>query len=393
MSRKKTVRQARVPRVAVLVDTSTSWGRRVLQGINNYARKNGPWQIFVEARGMEERLRVPPGWQGEGIIARVGSSQMAAELKALGLPVVNVSGIQLPDDGFTRVTTDLRNGASLALNHFLDRGFRHFAYFSLMGLSYVAAQQDAFVVAVRQSGNECAVNSVKPHTGAEPDWNLDLAKLGQWLKSLPKPVGLLTWNSSSGRELIYACQMAGLLVPEEVAIISGSDDDVLCEMLHIPLSAIQVAGEQIGHRSAELLDKLMRGGTAPKKPILIPPLRVVTRQSTDTLALHDPALVKALSFIRENAGKPVQVGDVAREAGLSRRVLERRLLQSLGRSPATEIRRVHLERAKSLLVGTDLPIPDVADAAGFGSPEYFAYTFKAEMRKTPLQYRKEIRSR
>src|ERR1019366_5266383 len=127
-----------VHRVAMLVDTSTSWGRRILQGINNYTRKRGPWQIFVEARGMESRLRVPPGWQGDGVIAQVDNSPMAAELKSLGIPVVNVSGIALPDAGFARVTTDLRAGAALALNHFLDRGFHHFAYFSLMGLSYVA---------------------------------------------------------------------------------------------------------------------------------------------------------------------------------------------------------------------------------------------------------------
>jgi LacI family transcriptional regulator len=375
------------------VDTSTSWGRRILQGISNYTRKRGPWQIFVEARGAEERLRVPPGWQGDGVIARVSNSPMASDLNALGIPVVNVSGIELPNARFARVTTDMRAGAALALNHFLDRGFHHFAYFSLMGLSYVAAQQNAFVEAVRQSGNECAVYSVQPRKGAEPDWTLDLGELGRWLKSLPKSVGLLTWNPSTGRELIYACHTAGLLVPEEVAVISGSDDDVLCELLHIPLSAIQVAAEQIGHRAAESLDKLMRQGAAPKKPILIPPLQVVTRQSTDTLALRDPAMVKALGFIRENAAKPVQVSDVAQETGVSRRVLERRFLQALGRSPATEIRRVHLERAKSLLVGTDLPIPEVADAAGFGSSEYFAYVFKTEMRKTPLQYRKEIRSR
>ncbi|MBI5385407.1 MAG: substrate-binding domain-containing protein [Verrucomicrobia bacterium] len=387
------LRPAPVPRVAVLVDTSTSWGRRLLQGINNYTRKHGPWQVFVEARGMEEPLRVPPGWQGDGVIARVGHATMAAELQALRLPVVNVSGIQLPETDFARVTTDMKAGAALAVNHFLDRGFRHFAYFSLLGLSYVATQQDAFVEAVRQSGNECAVHAVKPRTGAEPDWNLDLAELGRWLKSLPKPVGVLTWNASSSREIMFACQVAGLLVPEEVAVLSGSDDDVLCELLHVPLSAIHVASDQIGHRAARMLDKLMRGGAAPKKPVLIPPLRVVTRQSTDTLAIRDRALVKALSFIRENAARPIQVDDVARQAGISRRVLERHFMQILGRSPATEIRRVHLERARTLLVESDLPIPDVAEAAGFGSPEYLAYVFRTEVGMTPLRYRKEIRSR
>ncbi len=397
MAAKRSLRRARgpsqVPRVAVLVDTSTSWGRRILRGINNYTRKRGPWQIFVEARGMEERLRVPPGWQGDGVIARVGNAAMAEELKALKLPVVNVSGIQLPNAEFPRVTSDLRAGAALALDHFLDRGFQHFAYFKLQGLSYVVAQEHAFVEAVQKAGKECAVHAVKPRTGAEPDWNLDLAALGEWLKSLPKPVGLLTWNPSSSREIIYACQIAGLLVPEEVAVISGSDDDVLCELLHIPLSGIEVAAEQIGHHAAAVLDKLMRGGAAPKKPTLIPPLRVVRRQSTDTLAIGDRALVRALSFIRENAGREIQVDEVARQAGVSRRVLERRFTQVLGRSPATEIRRVHLERAKTLLVETDLPIPDVAEAAGFGSPEYLAFLFRTETGKTPLRYRKEIRSR
>lgn len=381
-----------IKRVAMLVDTSTSWGRRILQGINSYTRTHAPWQVFVEARGLEERLRVPAGWNGHGVIARVGNSAMGHELKALGIPVVNVSGIHLPGLDFPRVTTDLPGGAALALEHFLDRGFRNFAYFSLSGLAYVESQEDAFIRAVQRAGHHCAVHGVKPRTGAEPDWNLDLAPLADWLRRLPKPVGVLTWNPSSSREIIYACQMAGLLVPEEVAVISGGDDDVLCELLHIPLSAVHVAAEQIGRMAAELLDKLMEGGTAPKGPKLVPPLRIVTRQSTDTLAVRDSAVVRALEFIRKNSGRPIQVGAVAREAGVSRRALERRFVQALGRSPAGEIRRAHMDRAKMLLVETDIPIPQVAEEAGFGSPEYLAYVFRTELGQTPLKYRKETRS-
>jgi len=389
-----------MPRVAVLVDTSTSWGRRVIQGINSYARAHGPWQIFVEARGLEERLRLPSGWEGDGVIARLATTQITEELTELGLPVVNVSGIRVPgSEKFPRVTTDLPAGATLALDHFVQRGFRHFAYFSLAGLSYVRVQEDAFVNAVLNSGYDCAVHSVKPGTGAEPDWSLDLRQLGKWLKSLPKPVGILTWNPSSSREVIYACQSSGLLVPEEVAVISGADDDVLCEVLQVPLSALHVGAERIGHLASEALDKLMRERSGPrgarsrKSPptdVFIPPLHIVTRQSTDTLAVRDPALVKALSFIRLHAGHAIQVSQVARESGISRRALERRFIQTLGRSPATEIRRVHLERAKSLLAETALSIPQIADAAGFGSPEYLAYVFRTELGRTPLRYRKEI---
>lgn len=379
--------------MAVLVDTSTSWGRRIHTGIHNYERQQGPWQVFVEARGMEEPLRVPAGWRGDGVIARVGSPGMVRELEALGLPVVNVSGIELKGARFPVVSTDLGASAELAVRHFLDRGFHHFAYFSLLGLTYVARHQAAFVRAVERAGGDFASFAVRPMAGAEPDWNLDLARVGAWLRGLPKPVAILTWNPSSGREVIYACQEAGLLVPEEVAVLSGADDDLLCEVLHVPLSAILVAAEQIGHQAAATLDQLLSGRPAPDGPTLIPPLRIVTRQSTDTLAIRDPVMVKALNFIRNQAGHPRGVPDVAAAAGVSRRVLERRFSEVLGRSPAFEIRRVRLTRAKRLLEETDLPMPDVAEASGFGSPEYMAQVFQAELHCTPLRYRKETRLR
>jgi LacI family transcriptional regulator len=379
------------PRVAVLVDTSTSWGRRLVTGINNYAREHGPWQLFVEARGLEERLQVPRGWRGEGIIARVGSRAMVRDLLAHRLPVINVSGISLPDANFPRVTTDMHGTTQLAVKHFVDRGFRHFAYFSLLGLPYVTPQQDAFIASLKEAGYDCAVHGVKHHAGAEPDWNLDVAKLAEWLRELPKPVGILTWNADSGRQVIYAAHRARLQVPEEVALLSGSDDDLLCEVSLVPISAVLVATEQIGYRAAEVLDRLLRGRAAPKSPTLIPPVGIVTRQSTDTLAIRDRALALAMSFIRSNAAKPIQVDDVARHVGLSRRVLERRFAQVLDRTVAEEIRRVHFDRAKTLLVETNLAIPEVAEAAGFGTPEYFAYVFKREMGRTPLKYRKQIR--
>ena len=381
-----------IPRVALLVDTSTSWGRRIIHGVSNYVRQHKPWQLFVEARGMEERLRVPAGWQGDGVITRVSSLPMSRELQALRVPVVNVSGIRLSRTCFPQVTSDVKEVADMALAHFAERGFKHFAYFSVLGVTYVGTQKDAFVHAVRESGKECSVYSVKPQAGAEPNWNLDLARLGEWIKGLPKPVGILTWNASGGREILYACQFAGLLVPEEVSVLSGSDDDVLCEHLRPPLSGVLVDAEQIGHAAAALLDRLMQGKPAPTEPTLIPPLSVVTRQSTDTLAMDDSKLIRAIAFIRENAAQPIQVNDVTRHAGLSRRVLERRFLQTLGRSPASEIRRVHLERARHLLLDTKVPIPEIAEASGFGSPEYLAYAFKSQTGKTPLEYRKTIRS-
>ncbi len=383
----------RIPRIGVLVETSTTWGRGVVSGIQRYAEIHGPWLTFIEPHGAEERVMLPSGWRGDGVIARVAHSPLAAELQAMNIPVVNVSAIQLPGKTFPCVTTDLTASGKLAASYFLDRGFRSFGYFSLLGLHYVTSHQQAFAEKLKEAGYPCAVYSVRPRRGAELDWNHDLAELGKWLDSLPKPVAMLSWNATSSREVLFACQLAGLLVPEEVSILSGSDDDLLCAKAHIPISGIQVPAEQIGYRAAELLDGLMRRQKPKSQTVLVTPSGISGRRSSDTLAISDKALVKAINFIRNNADKPIQVLDVSTYSGLSRRALERRFEAVLGRSPASEIRRAHMERAKELLTNSDMPVPDVAEKSGFGSPEYLSFMFRRELGKTPLKFRRAGRSR
>lgn len=392
-TRRKKKLPLRIPRVGVLVDTCTTWGRMVCTGIQKYAERNGPWLVFIEPLGVEEHVSLPKGWLVDGVIARIGHPALARELCALKTPVVNVSGIQLPNDTFSRVSSDLSTSGKMAAQHFLDLGYTSFAYFSLQGLTYVKAHQQAFAEKLAESGYTCASYSVRPKHGAIPDKNLDLKELGKWLTSLPKPVAVLSWNASPSREVLFACQLAGLLVPEEVSILSGCDDDLLCAMAHIPISGIQVAGEEIGYQAAELLNKLLRKKRQKKQTILIPPPGITRRRSSDHLAISDVALAKAVSFVRTHAAYPIKVSDVATYAGLSRRALERKFELVLGRSPATEIRRVHVERAKELLATTDLPIPEVTEKSGFGSPEYLSFVFRQDVGQTPLKYRRSIRNR
>ena len=377
-------------RVAVLVDTSTTWGREVIAGVHRYSRETADWQLFVEPRGMEQRHWLPLGWKGDGVIARVGFSDLAKRLRALKMPVVNVSGITLPRVRFPRVLSDQVAAARIAAEHLLDRGFQHFAYFSLLGLEYVAEHQQGFADALRQRGFGCEVYAVRPQLGAEPDWNLDMKRLGKWLSEIPKPLAVFTWNSGSARDLIYACLQAGLAVPEEVAVLSGSDDDLFCEVAPVSISAVQLAAEQIGYRAAGALAQLM--GTPAAKPPgqeLIQPLGVVDRQSTDTLAVKDPAMFKALRFIRDNPARVLQVEEVALQSGLCRRTLELRFQKLLGRSPAAEIRRVRINRAIDLLRDTNLAVATVAERSGFSSPEYMASVFRAHFASSPLRYRKQ----
>ncbi len=376
----------------VLVDTSTTWGREIINGVIRFTNRRPLGRIFVEARGMQERLRVPKTVNVQGVIARVRSDEMASDLKAMKVPVVNVSGIKLTECVFPQVTSNMRKVAELAVEHFVEKGFLHFGYFGLKGLRYVTEQQHQFEEKVSQMGYSCASFRETTHRGVEPDWCHN-RELLLWIKELPKPVGIFSWNASSAREILYACLDAGLRVPDEVAILSGSEDDLLCQAAPIPISAVVPATQLLGFRATEVLHNLIRGGPSQSEPILIPPIGVKTRQSTEILAVQDPALVKALNFLSQNPDKQINVDYLARQAGVSRRALERRFRDVLKRTPADEIRRVRLETARRLLAETDLPISAVADALGFESQGYFASLHRRYFKKSPIQYRLECRPR
>ena len=380
-----------VPHVAVLVETSTGWGRQLIRGIAAYTREYGPWNTWIDPYEHGARLRLPRDWRGQGILARVSSEAMARHVAAAGIPVVNVSTLEFPGVTLPQVSTDLRAAARLAAKHFLDRGFRNFAYYGLQRPCYVEHYRHGFLESLAEAGCECSVYRPQRGTGTGTSWTAHLRDIVRWLKGLPTPVALLVWPARRGRDILYACRQVGLLVPEQVAVLVGDDDDLLCEESHPSLSGIVLNSQCVGYEAAVRLDRLMRARRIPKAPLLVTPSGVISRQSTDTLAIQDADVVSALTFIRNHVSSPIGVKELLRAVPVSRRVLERRFLQLLGRTPGQEIRRVRLERAKRLLAETDWTIPKVATASGFGSSEYLAYVFKCETGTTPRDYRSTIR--
>jgi LacI family transcriptional regulator len=173
-------------------------------------------------------------------------------------------------------------------------------------------------------------------------------------------------------------------------LISGTDDDLLCGLSHIPISAVHVASHRIGLRAAEVLVDMLQGKDPPPD-MLVPPLGVISRRSTDVIPLDDAVVAAAMRLILAHSGQPLQVEEIARHAGVSRRALERRFLAVLSRSPGAELRRVRGERARQLLAGTDLPMDAIAVEAGFGSADYLGQVFRADFGCTPTRYRQRFR--
>jgi LacI family transcriptional regulator len=194
-------------------------------------------------------------------------------------------------------------------------------------------------------------------------------------------------NDDRAEQLIEACRTAHLRVPDEVAVIGADNDELVCGFCNPPLSSVAIDFERAGYESAKLLHALMSGRRPNRHKIIATASHVVTRRSTDILAVEDPAVARALRYIRDHDQGPVAVGDVARASGLSRRALEKRFRATLARSILSEIRRGRIEHIAQLLAETSLSISDIADRLGFDGPQHIARYFRAGKGMTPREFR------
>ncbi len=360
-------------RVALLVDTATSYGRGLLRGIAQYARRHGPWTLVVEPGGLGEH---PAKLRGvDGILALLRSPEQVRRVRRARVPFVDLD-FALQGLAPWPVCNDERGVAATAAAHLADRGFRSFAFCGWnRGDWWEEERLDAFRAALKP-----AAPAVYP--------GRNINRLARWLAALPKPCGLFASNDQRGRHVLEAARAARLRVPEDLAVVGVDDDEVLCEMTVPPLSSVGLDTLRIGFEGAEALDGLMRGRRMSRRSRVIPPRGVVTRQSTDVLAFADAALSAAVRFLRVNVGRPIGVMDLARAAGVSRKTLELRFREALDRTPHEEILRARLERVRDLLSRTDWPLKRIAAESGFTYPEHLHAVFRRREGMTPAAYRR-----
>jgi LacI family transcriptional regulator len=380
----------RRPHVALIVETSSAYGRRVLRGITAYVRSHQPWSIFLEQRALTTR---PPGWlegwKGDGIISRATDRRLAEALVRSRIPVVDLTD-RHGDAGFPQIRSDDEAIGRLAAEHLLGRGFRCLAFCGFERESWSKRRLDAFAEAAREAGASCD-RFETPWFGSDVSWEDEQADLTAWLKGLPRPVGVMACNDVRGQHVIDACARIGVAVPEEVAVIGVDDDSLLCELCDPPLSSVIANPERVGYLAAELLDALIRGERPESRVQTVEPLGIATRQSTDVAAIDDPDIALVVKLVRENACKGLNVDDLLAAVPLSRSILERRLRKHVGLSPLGLIRQTQIKRIQQLLVETDLPLDQIGPLAGFKHPEHMSVVFKREVGQTPGAYRRGAR--
>lgn len=386
-----------IPKIALLVETARGYGRGLLRGIVRYARLHGPWSFYVTPGDFEQAVPRMQQWGGTGIIARIETPRIAKAILDTGLPTIalDLSTSQLAEGNplakMSEVASDSYQAAIMASEHLLERGFTQFGFVGIPERVWSERREAGFRDRIVEAGFEPLVYPY-PRKSRDRQWERELGRLAQWLKDLPKPIGVMACNDDRGREVLEACREARIHVPEQIAVIGVDNDQLLCDLADPPLSSVALNAEAGGYRVATLLDKMMHGRVRRKQTLVVEPLHVVVRRSTDIIALEDIDVASALRFIHENAARPIGVNDVVRHVQLSRRSLEIRFQNVVGRTVHAEIQRVRLERAKQLLTETDLPIPKIAEATGYGSASYLGQVFRQTLGTTPARFRRHARN-
>ena len=382
-------------RIALLIDTATSWGSGLIEGIAEYAKsKHKRWVFSFEPRGKYDKMLLPEGWTGDGVIARITNSDLAEQIIAKRVPAVNVSWFRYGENLIPVCTCDETQAAKLAVRYFLDNGYRQFAYCaSSLRPSYYDRLGAAYTEYLEKLGYPCVQFAPNNGGSPKPDAEAQLRQLSNWLVQLPRPVALLAFDDLQGRLVTEACTQCNLAVPDDIAVLGGEHDELSSRVSTPPLSGIDQSPQEVGFHAANMLDQQLTGKAVATSDVRLPPARIIVRQSTDKVAVDDELLSEAIRYIHRNYATDIRISDILAEIPLSRRALEIGFRHYLGRTPRDEIRRVRVHKALELLSDSDWPVTKIANACGFDRPELLTRAFRREFKATPSEFRKRLTHR
>ena len=380
--------------VALVLSLNKRFDRKVIEGVTRFVHESGTWSVFLED---DPSAKIPDFSRGhfDGVIADLDDPRIPQQVAGLAMPVVGIGGIEAGcalNLTVSTVGTHNRKIAELAADYLMRLGLRSFGYCGVPASTidpWNRERQETFARQVEAQGHACSIFSARYKPSHS--WEQLQEAIGAWLSPLPKPVGVLAANDVRARHVLEACRRFGFRVPDDVAVLGVDNDDLICELATPPLSSIVQGTEEIGYRAARLLDDLMRRRARRVTNILVDPVTIVERASTDLIATSDRVVADALRVIRQQACGGIGVAQVARGIGVSRSTLDGHFRRTVGRSVHDEILRVQVNSARTLLAATDLPLDEIARRAGFCHAQYLSAIFKRECGQTPGDYRRRAR--
>lgn len=359
------------------------------QGVMKYAREAG-WTL--DLRALRSGILPEPGGI-DGILCLLGGWESRPELtdyvRHAGVPVVDMHADEAAGIPAGRVLLHNRKMGMLAAQHFASRGFTR-CLFCCRSLSDISARErrQGFVDSLDEQGishrtfehvlavsHASAVGNLVPHLMTE-------------LEREAGPLGVFAENDDFAALVLDACDRLDLRVPEQVAVLGCGNDPLVVDYTRVPLSSVDPDNAGRSYRASQLLEGLMNGEPILCEPVLIEPLGIVTRQSTDIMAVPNLSVARALTFIRRHfTDTALDTDRVSGACGVPPRTLARLFKQYLNRSVADEIGRLRRQRAQQLLGTGGVTATEAALQSGFASLLHLRRNFQRHLGMTPRIWR------
>lgn len=378
-------------KIALLFNANKVYDRQVVEGIGQYIQASQcMWDIFVEDEFIYHTNTINQ-LSIDGIIADFDDPKTVELLQNTLIPTIAVGSSYKQVDfypHFPYVATDNAALVEMALSHLQDKGLSQFAFYGLQVNTHKhwsIERRDAFVELMEK--NHYPIYLYEGVQVRAQNWLEEQQKLIVWLKSLPSHTGIIAVTDARARHLLQACEYSKIAVPEELCVIGIDNEELIQYLSRVSLSSVEQGAREIGYQAAKLLHKLLNGQKAPSTPILIPPITVHTRNSTDYRSLSDPLVIQAMHYIRHRACHGIKVEQVLDHLEISRSNLEQRFKNEMDRTIHQVIHEEKIARAKNLLEQTDISIQEIADICGYPSVQYFYSVFKKEFEMTPKEFR------
>ncbi|QWT18936.1 DNA-binding transcriptional regulator [Bacillus sp. NP157] len=378
-------------RIALLFNANKVYDRQVIAGIGHYLNSTRvEWDLFLE-EDFRSRMRDIHQFKGDGVIADFDDPEAASALHELHIPVVAVgSSYHDPKaypSGVPYIATDNDRLVRLAYDHLIEQGLSRFAFYSIPpapGSRWAQEREHAFRQIVTAENVEGLVYEGSPTSAG--GWGEAVEHLVEWLGGLPKPIGVIAVTDARARQLLQACVIGGIAVPEQVAIV-GIDNDPMAQLLNrIPLTSVIQGAEEMGRTAAHVLHQMLRGMDCSTTRVVVPPVGINVQVSSRFQPMRSPHVMRASHYIRQYGLLGIKTEQVADYVGVSRTVLEEHFKRELKQTVHQAILKYKLDTACDLIVNGDTTLADIAIRCGFTSLQYMYAVFRREYDCTPRQY-------
>ncbi len=381
-------------KIILLIDLGEEYGTGLLKGITRYSQKYGPWVFcrmpgyFREKNGVEGILKWAKEWEADGIIGQFYSDSSVEKLMKAGIAVV-AEDFKERQKNIPNITGDYLSTGRMGAEYFLRKGFKNFAFYGFKNIVWSRERLQGFENRVNEEGYTVHQFEHQRKFKYQELWYYKPSALSKWLKSLPKPIALMTCDDNQAMHITEACRISNIRIPEEVAVLGVDNDEMLCNLLDPPLSSIALDIEKGGYEAARLIHTMIKTNNKEFYDVVVEPTQVVTRNSTDIYAAKDKYIGMALKYIHNNVDKNMKVSDVLEQVPLSRRSLEIRFQKVTGLPVYEYIFNLRIERFTQKLLETDDSIFEIAVDLGLNDSKNIAHQFKQIKGCTPTEYRKK----